>query len=170
MAQIDLKEIAKLRICVGFLGESQQYSWWKSNFISTSSAAFLMPIFAKTAFLSQYYGVKKSATIVHDEHIGIGKGIFHLFRLPERHEIELHKILESGIITENIKALINTKENAENFLQESCIKSNNSGAGPVRMGAASDIMKKNIWNRLAYHYLNAFNGQDKTFPFFSETT
>jgi len=82
-----LQDVFTLRMCIGFLGESDQYSWWPSSFLSPTSSAFLSPVFSKTSFTAQYYGVREAATIVHDEHIGIGKGVFHLFRLPEIHEI-----------------------------------------------------------------------------------
>ena len=62
-----LQDIFKLRICVGFLGESDQYSWWASSFFSPTSSAFLSPVFSKTSFTAQYYGLRKAATIVHDE-------------------------------------------------------------------------------------------------------
>ena len=168
MTQTDFIEIAQLRICIGFLGEKQQYSWWQSDFFSQSSASFLVPVFAKTSFLSQYYGVKKAASIVHDEHIGIGKGVFHLFRLPEMHEIELHRILESAEIEKDVKIIICSKEKAVQFLQEYTGDANTKSIGPVRMGNTKDMMEKSVWERVACHYLKAFKLDNKTFPFFSE--
>jgi len=168
MIRLDLKKIARLRICVGFLGESQQYSWWQSSFFSPSSKTFLTPIFAKTSFLSQHYGMKQAASIVHDDHIGIGKGVFHLFRLPEIYEIKLHKIIESPETAEDVKLMVCSKDKAEEFLQEYTTESDTAAIGPVQMGGFTDIMEKSVWKRIAYHYLKAFRDGNKTFPFFSE--
>jgi hypothetical protein len=39
-----LKDIVTIRLCVGFLGETDQHSWWTSSFFSTASLAFLSPL------------------------------------------------------------------------------------------------------------------------------
>jgi len=169
MTRIDLKEIAKIRVCVGFLGESHQYSWWSSSFFSTSSASFLSPIFAKTSFSAQYYGVKEAATLVHDEHIGIGKGVFHLFRLPEMHEIELHALLEDPEIVEDAQLIVSSKDTAEKFLEDYAGKHGAAAVGPVRVGGIADMVNRSVWETAAQYYLRAFKDGNKTFPFLSET-
>ncbi len=78
-----LIDIAKLRIAIGYLGEKSQYAWWRSSFFIPASRTYLAPVFGKTALLTRYYGMREAATLVHDERIGVGKGVFHLFRLPE---------------------------------------------------------------------------------------
>jgi hypothetical protein len=40
--------LVELRIVVGFLGEHVQFGWWRSSFFSSSSEAFLAPVFART--------------------------------------------------------------------------------------------------------------------------
>jgi len=168
MARTGLKEIVKLRVCIGFLGESQQCAWWQSSFFSTMSSAYLSPVFGKTSFSAQYYGIKEAATRVHDEHIGIGKGVFHLFRLPEMHEIELHRILEDKKIIEDARLIVSGKDSAEKFLEEHAIDSGKAEVGPVRVGDNSDIARMPVWQTAAHYYLNAFRKRNKTFPFFSE--
>jgi hypothetical protein len=168
MVRIDLKEIVKLRVCVGFLGELQQFAWWQSSFFSQMSNAYISPIFGKTSFSAQYYGIKEAATRVHDEHIGIGKGVFHLFRLPEMHEIELHRILEDKKIIEDARLIVSGKDSAEKFLEEYAIDSGKAEVGPVRVGDNSDIDRMPVWQTVAHYYLNAFRKRNKTFPFFSE--
>ena len=169
MARTDLKEIVRLRVCVGFLGEAQQCAWWRSSFFSTTSSAYLSPVFGKTSFSAQYYGIKEAATRVHDEHIGIGKGVFHLFRLPEMHEIELHRLLEDKEIIEDAGSIVSERDSAERFLKEYAIDSGKAEVGPVRVGDNSDISGMPVWQTVAYYYLNAFKEGNKAFPFFSET-
>jgi len=169
MARTDFKEIVRLRVCVGFLGESQQCAWWQSSFFSTMSSAYLSPVFGKTSFSAQYYGIKEAATQVHDEHIGIGKGVFHLFRLPEMHEIELHRLLEDKEIIGDAGSIVSERDSAERFLKEYAIDPGKAEVGPVRVGDNSDIARMPVWQTVAYYYFNAFKEGNKAFPFFSET-
>ncbi|MBC8391765.1 MAG: BrxE family protein [Deltaproteobacteria bacterium] len=168
MTQKDLKEIAKLRVCIGFLGESHQYSWWQSSFFSVSSLAFLSPVFGKTSFLAKYYGVKEAATLVHDKHIGVGKGVFHLFRLPEILEIELHGLFEYQEIVKDLQQIIGNKDSAEQFLRKDAIACDISELGPIRLGDHTDVVKKSVWQTVAQHYLKAFQEGTRIFPYFSE--
>lgn len=64
-----LREIARLRLTVGYLGEKGQHNWWSSEFFSATAPVFLNPVFSKTAVLAQYHGVKEAARRVHDAHI-----------------------------------------------------------------------------------------------------
>lgn len=163
-----LKDIAMLRLCIGFLGESQQYGWWSSAFFSTTSTAFLLPVFSKTSFSAQYYGVKEAATVVHDEHIGIGKDVFHLFRLPEMHEIELHNLLGDSEIIKDAQRIVSHKDIAEQFLQEYAKNGDVKEVGPVRLGDTKDLANRSTWKVAVQHYLKAFTKGTKTFPYFSK--
>jgi len=92
-------DLIRLRFIVGYLGEQLQPTWWSSSFLAPVSTAFLTPMFSKTALLAQYHGIREAAARIHDEHIGIGKGVFHLFRLPDTLEQELHSLLrESDVV------------------------------------------------------------------------
>ena len=162
-----LKNIANLRICVGFLGEADQNSWWKSSFFSSISKAFLSPVFSKTCFLAKYYGVKEAATIVHDEHIGIGKDVFHLFRLPEMHEIEMHNLLGNPETLSDAQKIVSNKDSAEQFLQEYSKDVDVKQIGPVRLGDTKIISNISTWKIVAQYYAKAFKSNNKTFPYFS---
>ena len=162
-----LKNIANLRICVGFLGEADQNSWWKSSFFSSISKAFLSPVFSKTCFLAKYYGVKEAATIVHDEHIGIGKDVFHLFRLPEMHEIEMHNLLGNPETLSDAQKIVSNKDSAEQFLQEYSKGIDVKQIGTVRLGDTKTISNISTWKNVAQYYAKAFKSNNKTFPYFS---
>jgi len=162
-----LQDILTLRTCIGYLGESDQYSWWSSSFFSPTSSAFLSPVFSKTSFTAQYYGVREAATIVHDEHIGIGKGVFHLFRLPETHEIEMHRLLDNPDTKTAVQDLIKNKEAAEQFLSEFGQDSDDQSIGPFRLGGTTQILTPQIWAKVAGQYSSAFKNGSKTFPYFT---
>ena len=168
MTQADLAGMVKLRVCVGFLGESHQNPWWPSSFFSASSNAFLTPVFGKTSFSAQYYGVKEAAGIVHDEHIGIGEGVFHLFRLPETIEIELHGLLATTGIIDEARQVIESREAAEAFLQDHSKEYDVDAVGPVRLGNTAGLEKRSTWQIAAQHYLKAFREDIRIFPYVSE--
>ena len=167
MNQTILKNIVNLRICVGFLGEVDQNSWWQSSFFSPTSKSFLSPVFSKTCLFTQYYGVKEAGTIVHDEHIGIGKDVFHLFRLPEMHEIEMHNLLGNHETLSDAQQIVRDKDSAEQFLQEYSKDIDVKQIGPVRLGDTKTISNISTWKNVAQYYANAFKSNNKTFPYFS---
>lgn len=162
-----LKDIFILRMCIGYLGESDQYSWWPSSFFSPTSSAFLSPAFGKTSFFAQYYGVRESASIVHDEHIGIGKGVFHLFRLPETHEIEMHRLLDEPNTKTAIQELIKNKEAAEQFLSKFGKLPDNQVAGPLLLDDTTKILIPKTREKVAGQYAAAFKNGYKAFPYFT---
>jgi len=163
MDKLLLKDIAVIRICVGFLGESSQYAWWSSSFFSSAGRTFLMPVFSKTSFSAQYYGVKKAASIIHDDHIGKGEDVFHLFRLAEIYEIEIHKLLENQENINHILGIITNKDSALQFLQDY------AGGNEKQVFLRADISKiskKQVWQEIAMSYAQAFISGNKTFPCF----
>ncbi|MFH2063610.1 MAG: BrxE family protein [Pseudomonadota bacterium] len=162
-----LKQIAALRFCIGFLGENRQHSWWDSSFLSATSKAFLSPIFNNKCLSAQYYGVKEAATLVHDEHIGIGKGVFHLFRLPEIHEIEMHRFLDDPDTKTDLQEIIKNKDAAEQFLSEFGEEAGEQAAGPYLMDDTSKILTHKSWKKVAAQYASAFKNNYKTFPYFT---
>ena len=88
------RAILRLRIVVGYLGESAQYAWWSTSFYEPSSRLFLEPVFSKTSQVAQYHGVIEAARRLHDEHLSTGS--YHLFRLPEELEQDLHAMVQSS--------------------------------------------------------------------------
>ena len=162
-----LQDIFTIRMCVGYLGEGDQCSWWSSSFFSPTSSAFLSPVFSKTSFAAQYYGVREAATLVHDEHIGIGKGVFHLFRLPETHEIEMHRLLKNQDTKTAIQEIIKTKDSAEYFLSEFGQDTVEQVVGPFRLDDTTKILTPKIWEKIAGQYASAFKNGIKTFPYFT---
>jgi len=167
MKQKKIMDIAKLRLAVGFLGEAHQKNWWVSNFFSSHSMSFLNPVFTKTSFLARYYGVKEAATRVHDDHIGIGKGVYHLFRLPEMIEIDLHEFIAKQTGNENFELITSDPKAAETFVSESAKHFELSDTGPVWMGDSSLMNNPSSWQKVAHLYLSAFYEDKRIYPYFS---
>src|SRR5882672_6241718 len=90
MSQAHLPTLLQLRLHVGFLGERAQCNWWPTAFYEASSRLFLEPVFSKTSRLTQYHAVAEAARRLHDEHLNVGS--YHLFRLPEEIEQDLHSL------------------------------------------------------------------------------
>jgi len=168
MKRSDLIFLARLRLLVGYLGEQNQFAWWPCSFFAASSKAFLAPVFGKTLFLAQYHGVKEAATKVHDNYIGVGRGVFYLFRLPETIEQELHILLCDSEIVKQLTGELSGMTDVLYALELCGETSIDPAVGPVRIGGLNDIERKDIWQVAARHYRQAFETNNKAFPFFSE--
>jgi hypothetical protein len=158
--------IAKLRIYIGYLGEKDQYGWWKSSFFTTSSDAFLAPLFSRTKLLAQVNGVSRAASLLHDEHIGVGN-VYHLFRLPENLEQGLHQKLKDQEFTKALPKPL-TQAVVMSYLKESVKKFYSEEVGPVRIGSISDLYTIDAWVNVATSYLNAFTNHQIIYPYFSD--
>lgn len=159
-----LGRLASLRLAVGWLGEQAPQRWWNSGFASNTSKAFLLPVFPRTALLAQYHGLREAAARIHDEHIGLGQ-VYHLFRLPEEVEQELHRLLAEE--PDRLPLSINGEvEQALAFLASQCAEVK-AAAGPVRIGEAEDLQSATAWDRVSSHYAVAFRGGAPTYPYFS---
>lgn len=168
MKRNDLISLARLRLLVGYLGEQNQFAWWPCSFFAQSSKAFLVPVFGKTFFLAQYHGVKEASTKVHDNFIGIGRGVFHLFRLPEAIEQELQVLMCDPEIVNKLTEDLSSQKDALGALEIYGDVSINPAIGPVRIGDLNDIEKIDVWQVTAGHYRQSFEKNNKVFPFFSE--
>jgi hypothetical protein len=154
--------ILRLRVLVGYLGERQQSNWWSSSFIDRTSDAFVAPIFGNAAANARIAGVTEAARRVHDDAIGVGR-IFHLFRLPEALEQELHRTPAAlddltrvgtiGAAIEELKALSS---------HESLPKS-----GPVHVGTLEMLADAHWLPVVAGHYRAAFDTGVQSFPYFA---
>ena len=169
MKREELLDVAKLRILVGYLGEKDQSGWWQSSFFSQSSQAFLVPIFSKTSFLAQYHGVKEAASKIHDDHIGVGKGVYHLFRLPENVEQKLHQMVGEIDLAEQMTHKLVDGPSATAALHAFVASEIDSQEGPIQVGGIKEIEQQKIWGVIAGYYLKAFGEETKVFPYFAET-
>ena len=159
-----LASLINLRVLVGYLGEQDQFHWWSSAFFSSNSNAFLTPVFGKTSFLAQYHGVRETAARVHDEYIGVGR-VYHLFRLPELVEQELHQLLHERDIIEQTQGKLCDKESALSSLSNYNSESIEIKEGPLKIGSIEEL--NNNINIVAKRYCQAFENKLKVYPYFS---
>ena len=155
-------DTSRLRVLVGYLGEHHQANWWSSLFLGRSSEAFLAPIFGKAAASAQVVGVTEAARRVHDDAIGVGR-TFHLFRLPETLEQELHRTLstyESITIPESADAAIEE-------MRALSSRDNEPKPGPIHVGALPMLADAQWIPVVASHYRAAFVAGIQSFPYFT---
>src|SRR5690606_19463731 len=93
MNHSSMLSLLELRTLVDVLEERAQCDWWPTALYEASSRLFLETVFTKTYRLAQYHGVLEAARRLHDEHLSVGS--YHLFRLPEEVEQDLHAIVQS---------------------------------------------------------------------------
>jgi len=165
---LHLQQIARLRIIVGYLGEKAQHNWWSSEFFSATAPAFLNPVFAKTASLAQYHGVKEAARRVHDEHIGIGR-VFHLFRLPESIEQAIFDVLQDREIRDALLKDVDSQDSATAALRAFADSAGPLQEGPVQVGAVSDIEGTRWLSNAAGFYDQAFSAGSRCFPYLTDS-
>lgn len=169
MTQALSTETFQLRLLVGYLGEKDQFGWWASGFCSSTSSAFLTPIFSKTPWLARYHGMKEAARIEHDERIGRGR-VFHLFRLPETFERALFEMARDTDVSETLQKNLESRESALSVLQSLADDSFPTQDGPVRVGN-SDLLSGDGWLAAVAHcYHEAFASGNRSFPYLTDQT
>lgn len=163
MTATSMPGILKTRLLVGYLGERAQYAWWPTAFYETSSRMFLEPVFSRTSRLAQYHGVLEAARRLHDEHLSVGS--YHLFRLPEEVEQDLHSLVQSPEADDfallemrsKVAALGNLKDLAGAVLVKS--------VGPTAIGNIGELDAPNTVKAIAAAYVSAFSQDTKTYPY-----
>lgn len=158
-----LSILLRMRFLVGFLGERAQCAWWPTAFHESSSKLFLEPVFSKTTCLAQYHGVLEAARRLHDEHLNVGS--YHLFRLPEEIEQDLHAIVQSSAGEELASQTPQSKEAALDALKRLASTSGTSSVGPTAVGSIKDIDSTDTLKSIAAAYLSAFTQNAKTYPY-----
>ena len=161
------EHIALLRATVGYLGERDQYAWWQSSFFAANSRAFLSPIFSRTQLVAQCAGATRAAALIHDERIGVGN-VYHLFRLPEDVEQQLHRVLHSARLSSRISSVVASRDTAFAFLRGEAVSSQQHGVGPTRVGATADFRKPRSWRVTVGQYLSAFERETQIYPYFTD--
>lgn len=158
-----LLKLLQMRLLVGFLGERAQYAWWPTAFYEASSRRFLEPVFSKTYRLAQYHGVLEAARRLHDEHLSVGS--YHLFRLPEEVEQDLHAIVQGSMGEELSSQAPPSKEAALDALKRLAATNDTSSVGPTAVGSIKDLGSTNTLDAIATAYLSAFMQNAKTYPY-----
>lgn len=163
--QTNLANLAKLRLLVGYLGEKKQCDWWNTGFLDNTGQRYLEMLFPRTALPAALRSAGEAARAVHDARIGKG-GAYHLFRLP----VEIEDQLEHYVTTENLsewKAELANKEAALAALDALAPSPLDAPEGPVQVGSAEKILRKDSISELAAHYYSAMSKGRSCYPYFA---
>ena len=167
-----------LRLLVGYLGERAQGAWWPTAFYEPSGRLFLEPVFGKTARLAQYHGVLEAARRLHDDHLSVNR--YHLFRLPEEVEQNLHGLIERQVREAATPPVPQNQEAALAALQSLALADAPSpdGAaanqdpaalphreGPLAIGSIQQLHHPDTLKSIAAAYGAAFAQGTKTYPY-----
>ena len=163
MTDLKLPTLLQMRLLVGLLGERAQFGWWPTAFYETSSRHFLEPVFSKTSRLAQYHGVLEAARRLHDEHLSVG--CYHLFRLPEEVELDLHAIVQSSAGEELAAKMPRGKDAALEALKRLAPAGIKPSEGPTAVGSIQDIDAPAALASIAGAYYSAFSQNAKTYPY-----
>ena len=165
MTATSLPAILKTRLLVGYLGERSQHAWWPTAFHEVSSRLFLEPVFTRTFLLAQYHGVVEAACRLHDEHLSAGS--YHLFRLPEEVEQDLHNLVQLSEADEFSLQYLSSKERALNCLKDIAGQASTKISGPIAIAQVSEPISPNVVKASAAAYLSAFINDTHVFPYLS---
>lgn len=163
MKKPNLSTLLQMRLLVGFLGEATHFGWWPTSFHEESSLLFLKPVFSKTTKLAQYHGVLEAARRLHDEHLSVGS--YHLFRLPEEIEQDLHNQMQYPETDEFARHKMCSKDVALGHLKELAGGVSVEGIGPIATGSISELKSPNTIKAIAAAYASAFMRETKAYPY-----
>jgi hypothetical protein len=102
---------------------------------------------------------------LHDEHLNVGS--YHLFRLPEEIEQDLHLLLLSNDCERIAKDSPLTRDSALGDLGNMGMKTYSFSAGPTAVGNIRDIASVKALRSIAGAYAWAFNQNAQTYPYLS---
>lgn len=163
MTKSYLSTILKLRLLVGFLGERAQFDWWSTSFYGDYSLRHLEFVTPKTSVLAQYHGVLEAARILHDEHLNLGS--YHLFRLPEEIEEDLHTMMQTSSREDISIQVPQKKETALETLNGLSGEKLTSIVGPVAIGKIEHLDADATLRAIASGYFSAFTQNTKIYPY-----
>lgn len=158
-----LSTVLQMRLLVGFLGERPQFAWWTTSFFGDYSLRSLEFVTPKTSLLAQYHGVVEAARKLHDEHLNVGS--YHLFRLPEEVEQDLHAMMQSGVGTELAKQVPQDKDAALAALKTLAGAIPSAAVGPAAVGNIDQLSVGETLKSIAGAYVSAFSQNAQTYPY-----
>lgn len=163
-SQSILDEFARLRLLVGFLGQRNQRGWWDCAFLDPTGIQFLGTTFPRTARLAGLRSTTEAACRIQDQ--ALGRGTFHLFRLPLALEDRLEE-MTAGVVENADFGLFASAESALADLASIADSHILAPSGPVQIGVEKKILTRTAVTELAAHYASAFSQGIRCFPYFA---
>jgi hypothetical protein len=133
----------------------EQYNWVNQKVLTNNSEAFLDYVLPKTKSKAAFNLSTNIACLEHDQNIQGNR--IHLFRLPQSIEIKINSIEKDQNAQDIILGL---SEIASGIAVE-------TKPGAVNIGAITEIQTEEVLQAFAKHYLEAFKGGYKTYPYLS---
>jgi len=158
-----LHQIINIRYLVAYLGEKSQNDWWHSSFYDTSSIRFLEPVFSRTAPLAQYHGAVEAARRFHDENLSVGS--FHIFRLPEEIEQDLHEMVHERLLDLFDPDLIVDQATALNALSKVSNGTADGVVGPVLVGKIDELLASALLDKVGAIYRMTLSSDTQALPY-----
>lgn len=100
---------------------------------------------------------------MHDEHLSVGS--YHLFRLPEEVEEDLHALVQRSAADEFIVQRLGSKDAASTTLKGSAGPAKVAGIGPIAIGKIAELDSPETVRAIAAAYLSAFDQGRRTYPY-----
>ena len=167
MVERELESLARLRFLVSVLGGAAHAKWWRTEFLTPAGLRFLNRLYPRTSCAAAIRATSVAARELHDSAIGRG-GVFHLFRLPEPLEGQLHALAAKGLFEQVLQDLGSSLDNSE-IIQSQLVglatELPSEEPGPQRIGNVRDLCRGDLLGRWAGSYLQAFRNQYRVFPY-----
>jgi hypothetical protein len=141
--------------------------------LSAAGRSFLAHAFVKTLSLAQYSGATTAAARAHDERIGVGQHVYHLFRLPEVLEQAAFRSVRDAAVAARLSAVVADRERVAAHLAakaDSRVAAGNAETfvGPTWMATTQDLYGGDAWAQVASLYWQGFRGGERVYPYFSD--
>lgn len=164
--------ILHLRAVVLALGESVSPAWWKTEFMNETGLRFLERLYPRTTFHAAVHAAGKAAGDAHDRAVG-RVGVYHLFRLPEFLETELHRMPPdpASDFFPTLRNAMGRPEKLMKLLAPMCDGERFDAApGARKIGTDKDMMTMAGIRKTAAVYHTAFARNKPGFPYFTAET
>lgn len=162
--------IILLRALVLALGETAVPAWWKTEFMNETGLRFLERLYPRTPVRAAVHAAGRAACEAHDKAVG-RVGVYHLFRLPESLEMEIHASpsTDDAEFTSRFRSCLGRREELLEMLSTLCSGPPAKGiaGGPKRIGSESDAAMIDALGMAAAVYYDAFKRGKPAFPYFA---
>ena len=166
------ENLIRLRALVLALGETTEPAWWKTEFMNETGLRFLERLCPRTTLHAAVHAAGRAATTVHDRAVG-RVGVYHLFRLPECLETELHRMPPdpADVFHPTFRNALGRPEELMKLLAPMCGgERTDAPPGARKIGTDKDIMTTAGIRKTAAVYYTAFARNKPGFPYFTAVT
>ncbi|MCB5285401.1 MAG: BrxE family protein [Candidatus Cloacimonetes bacterium] len=161
--------VLRLRAVVLSLGESVSPAWWRTEFMNETGLSYLKRLYPRTTFHAAIHAAGKAAGDAHDSAVG-RVGVYHLFRLPEALETELHRMPPDPAedFFPTLRTAMGQPEELLKLLASMYDgKKTDASPGARKIGTDKDIMTTAGVRKTAAVYHTAFTRNEPCFPYFT---